>query len=52
MSNVRNIAKNFIALSVAQIISIGLSLVLVILITRFIGIFLLAKPMQIKQRVG
>jgi O-antigen/teichoic acid export membrane protein len=37
MSNVRGIAKNFIALSLAQITSIGLSLVLVILITRFIG---------------
>jgi O-antigen/teichoic acid export membrane protein len=37
MSNVRSIAKNFMALSLAQIISTGLSLVLVILITRFLG---------------
>jgi O-antigen/teichoic acid export membrane protein len=37
MSNTRTIAKNFMALSLAQIISTGLSLVLVILITRFLG---------------
>jgi O-antigen/teichoic acid export membrane protein len=37
MSNTRTIAKNFIVLSLAHIISLGLSLVLVILITRFLG---------------
>lgn len=37
MSNVRNISKNFIVLSLSQVLSTGLSLVLVILITRFIG---------------
>ena len=37
MSNVRNIAKNFVALSAAQVFSMGLSLALVILITRFVG---------------
>lgn len=37
MSNVLNIAKNFIVLSLSRLLSTGLSLVLVILITRFIG---------------
>ena len=37
MSEACNIAKNFIALSIAQVISIGLFLVLVIFITRYIG---------------
>jgi O-antigen/teichoic acid export membrane protein len=37
MNSIRSIAKNFITLSLAQLVSTGLSLVLVILITRFIG---------------
>ncbi len=37
MSNVRTIAKNLLTMGLAQAVSTGLSLVLVILITRFIG---------------
>jgi O-antigen/teichoic acid export membrane protein len=37
MSNVRSIAKNFIALGLAQILSTGLSLVLVIVVTRVLN---------------
>jgi O-antigen/teichoic acid export membrane protein len=37
MSDVRRVAKNFVALTVSQVLSMGLALVLVILITRYLG---------------
>jgi O-antigen/teichoic acid export membrane protein len=37
MSNVRRVAKNFVALTLSQIVGMGVGLVLVILITRFLG---------------
>ena len=37
MSNVRRVAKNFVALTISQLVAMGLALVLVILITRYLG---------------
>ncbi len=37
MSNIRAMTKNFITLGLAQVVSTGLALVLVILVTRFLG---------------
>ena len=37
MSNVRRVAKNFVALTISQLVAMGLGLLLVVLITRYLG---------------